>query len=149
MYKGWGPGMQGTQSESNWSDMRSYEGGGNVVQYYSVWEMKGLSNIIKNHLGEVKMALEESDMTNGTKWRTVYQKRLLNMIISPRAGHHTCIWVQPYRLQLSTVQSAGFDSMGMGLCYICTVHLLYIYTQEPSLATVCLIPAGYNGNGYK
>jgi len=29
--------------------------------------MKGLSNISKNDLGEVKMALEESDMTNSLK----------------------------------------------------------------------------------
>jgi len=47
--------------------MRSYEGGWNTVQCYSLWEMKGLSNISKNDLGEVKMALEESDMTNSLK----------------------------------------------------------------------------------
>jgi hypothetical protein len=47
--------------------MMSYEGDGNVVQCNSVCEMKGISNIIKNDLGEVKMALEESDVTNGLK----------------------------------------------------------------------------------
>ena len=47
--------------------MRSYEGGGNTVQCYSLWEMKGLSNISKNDIGEVKMVLEESDMTNSLK----------------------------------------------------------------------------------
>jgi hypothetical protein len=38
-----------------------------VVQCYSACEMKGLSNMSKNDLRKVKMALEESDMTNGLK----------------------------------------------------------------------------------
>ena len=53
--------------EVNVQGTRSYEGGGNTVQCYSLWEMKGLSNISKNDFGEVKMALGESDMTNSLK----------------------------------------------------------------------------------
>jgi hypothetical protein len=49
----------GTQSESNLSDTKSYEGEGNTVQCHSLWEMKGLGNIYKNDLREVKMMLKD------------------------------------------------------------------------------------------
>jgi hypothetical protein len=45
--------------------MKSHKVGGNVVQSYYVYNEGGRLNISENDLGEVEMALEGLDMTNG------------------------------------------------------------------------------------
>jgi hypothetical protein len=58
-----------------------------------------------------------------------------------RAGHHTCIWLQPYKLQLSTVHKIGPTGMGTGSCHIHTIHLPYVRIQAHYSATTSAVMA--------
>ena len=64
---------------------------------YSLWEIKGLSNICKNDLREVKMVLEGLDMTNSPKgWDCENNKTTKDWKRSKKVGkilnRYTIVW---------------------------------------------------------